>query len=134
MSNTPLSDTPSSSAPVGNAPATSALTLPLSPAVRAAYQDLYDKYEAAIEATADVGALEALNASQLDVDNILTKDAEYRLAANTALYGALLKQIQSTNGDLKALQKQIQAIAKGVSTFGEILGAIQKVLSMMPGA
>ncbi len=134
MSKTPSSKTPLSSAPLGSAPATSALTLPLSAEVRAAYEDLSDKYEAAIEATADVGALEALNASQLDVDNILTKDAEYRLAANTALYGALLKQIQSTNGDLETLQEQIRAITKGVSTFGEILGAIQKVLSLMPGA
>jgi hypothetical protein len=134
MSNTPSSNSPSNSAPQGSAAATSTLTLPLPAAVRAAYEDLSAKYEAAIEATADVGALEALTASQLDVDNILTKDAEYRLAANTALYGALLKQIQSTNGDLETLQEQIRAITKGVSTFGEILGAIQKVLSLMPGA
>jgi hypothetical protein len=119
---------------LSNPPTPPALTLPLSPAVRAAYQALYDKYEAAIETTADVGALEALNASQLDVDDILTKDGEYRLAANTALYNALLKQIQSTNAGLEALQAQIQAIAKGVSTFGEILSAIHKVLSLMPGA
>jgi hypothetical protein len=108
-------------------------TIPLTPELRAAYQDLYDKYETAIENTTDVGALEALNASQLDVGNILTKDDEYRLAANTALYDALLQQINSTNVDLKALQTQILAIANGISTFGNILAAIDKVLTLVPG-
>jgi hypothetical protein len=117
-----------------NPPTTpSAPTIPLTPELRAAYQDLYDKYETAIENTTDVGALEALNASQLDVGNILTKDGEYQLAANTALYHALLEQINSTNVDLKALRTQILAISSGVSTFGDILGAINKVLTLVPG-
>jgi hypothetical protein len=111
-----------------------ALTLPLSPELRAAYEDLYDEYETAIENTIDVGALEALNASQLDVGNILTKDDEYRLAANTALYDALLLQINSTNADLKALRQQMLAIANDISTFSDILAAIDKILSMVPGA
>jgi hypothetical protein len=108
-------------------------TLPLTPEVRAAYQDLYDKFETAIENTADVGALQALNAAQLDVGNILTKDGEFRLAADTALFNALLDQINSTNGDLKALQAQIVAISSGISTFADILAAINKVLTLVPG-
>jgi hypothetical protein len=112
----------------------SAPAIPLTPELRAAYEDLYDKYEVAIESTTDVGALEALNASQLDVDNILTKDGEYRLAANTALYDALLQQINSTNVDLQALQTQILAISNGLSTFGDILAAITKVLTLVAGA
>ncbi len=108
-------------------------TIPLTPELRGAYKNLYDQYETAIESTIDVGVLEALNASQLDVGNILTKDAEYQLAANTALYDALLLQINSTNADLKALQKQILAIQDGISTFGDILGAINTVLTMVPG-
>jgi len=117
-----------------NSPTTpSAPAIPLTAELRAAYQDLYDRYEAAIENTSDVGALEALNASQLDVGNILTKDGEYRLAANTALYDALLQQINSTNVDLKALKTQILAISDGVSTFGDIVGAIDKVLTLIPG-
>jgi hypothetical protein len=108
--------------------------IPLTPELHAAYQDLYDKYETAIESTTDIGALEALNASQLDVGNILTKDGEYRLAANTALYDALLQQIDSTNVQLNALQTQILAISNGVSTFADILGAIEKVLTLVPGA
>ena len=111
---------------------TTSLPLPLTAEQRAAYQDLYDRYETAIENTIDVGVLEALNASQLDVGNILTKDDEYRLEANTALYDALLGQIKSTNADLKALQTQILAISAGVSTFGDIIAAITKVLSLVP--
>ena len=110
------------------------LTLPLAPPIRAAYQNLYDAYETDIQNTTDVGALEALNASQLDVGNILTKDDEYRLAANTALYTALLQQINSTNVDLKTLQTQILAITNGISTFANVLAAINKVLSLIPGA
>jgi hypothetical protein len=109
-------------------------TIPLPPELRAAYQDLYNKFETAIENTTDVGALEALNASQLDVGNLLTKDGELQLAANTALYNALLDQINGTNVDLKALQTQILAISNGISTFADILGAINKVLTLIPGA
>ena len=106
--------------------------IPLTPALRAAYQDLYTKYETAIEGTNDPGVKGALMASQLDVDNILTKDAMYGLNANTALYDALLTQINGTNADLKTLKAQIQAITSGIVTFGDILGAIDKVLALIP--
>jgi len=109
------------------------VAIPLPPEVRAAYQDLYKKYETAIETTADPGALSALNASQTDVDNILTKDSMYRLNANSDLYDALTKQINTTNQGLVDLKKQITSIASGVSTFGDILSAIDKVLSLVPG-
>ena len=108
--------------------------IPLTPELRAAYQDLYNKLETAIENTTDGGALAALNASQTEVDNVLTKDAMYRLNANTALYDALLQQIDSANDGLQALQTQIEAISSGVSTFGEILSAINKVLTLVSAA
>jgi hypothetical protein len=106
-------------------------TIPLTPALRSAYEDLYSKYETAIENTTDPGVIEALSASQSNVDDTLTLDNMYRLKAITALYNALLQQINSTNDELKALQKQILAISTGVSTFGDVLGAIAKVLSLL---
>ncbi len=109
-------------------------SIPLAPAVRAAYRDLYNKYEAAIEDTTDPSVLAALNASQAQVDDILTKDAMYRLHADTALFQALLEQINSTNADLAKLKAQIAAIASDISTAGEIIGAINKVLSFFSGA
>jgi hypothetical protein len=122
-----LSTTPTQAAGLPASPA-----IPLAPELRAAYQDLYNKYEAAIENTTDVGAGEALTASQLNVEDILTKDDLYRLEANTALYQVLLTQINATNLDLKALKTQILAISSGISTFADILAAIDKVLIMVP--
>jgi hypothetical protein len=110
------------------------LTLPLTPEQRAAYEDLYSKYEVAIEENTDPGVLEALNASQLAVESVLSQDAQDGLKTNTALYGALLTQIKTTNDGLKTLKAQIQAISSGVSTFSDILAAITKVLSLIPGA
>ncbi len=109
------------------------VTIPLSTEVRQAYQDLYDAIEAAIETTKDTAVLEALNARQADVDNVLTKDDMYRLHANTALFKALMQQIDDTNEGLETLQKQISSIAAGFNEAGQVLAAINKVLSLIPG-
>ena len=129
-----MSTTPPSIPPAPSAGAPASPTIPLTPVLRAAYEDLYTKYETAIENSTDPGVIAALSASQANVDDTLTLDNMYRLKAITALYNALLQQINSTNDELKALQKQILAISSGVSTFGDILGAINKVLSFLPGA
>lgn len=109
-------------------------TIPFTPAVHAAYQDLYNKYETAIENTTDPGVLAALNASQAQVDDILTKDAMYKLHADTALFQAILDQISSTNADLVKLKAQIAAIASDISNAAAIIGAINKVLSLVPAS
>jgi archaellum component FlaC len=120
--------------PASSAGVTSRPNLPLTPELRAAYENLYNQYEVAIENTIDPGVLEALSASQKTVEDTLSLDNMYRLKAITAQYNALLQQIESTNEKLKALQTQILAISSGISTFGDILGAISKVLSLLPGA
>jgi hypothetical protein len=120
--------------PVTPAVPPSAPAIPLIPQVRAAYLDLYNKFETAIENTRDPGVHAALLASQSNVDDVLTKDDLYKIEANTSLYSALLDQINGTNSDLDALQGQILAISSGVSTFGDILAAISKVLTLVPGA
>ena len=120
--------------PVTPAVPPAAPAIPLTSQVRAAYTDLYDQFETAIENTRDPGVRTTLLASQSNVDNVLTKDDMYRLEANTALYSALLDQINSTNSDLDALQGQILAISSGVSTFGGIVAAISKVLTLVSGA
>jgi hypothetical protein len=107
--------------------------IPLTPELRSAYEDLLDTYETAIENTTDVGVLEALNSSRTNVDDVLTKDSIYKIQASTALYDALLQQINDTNDELKTLKDQLVAIASGISTFGDILSAIGKVLSLIPG-
>jgi hypothetical protein len=108
--------------------------IPLTPALRSAYQNLLATYETAIENTTDPGVLEALNSSRTNVDDVLTKDSIYKLEATTALYEALLQQISDTNDELAALQAQILAISSGISTFGNVLSAIGKVMALFPAA
>jgi len=103
--------------------------IPLSPDLRAAYQNLYSIIETAIEGTTDATALQALNAQLDQVDDVLDKDDIYRLGANTESFNALLTQINDANSGLKTLQTQIQATASHFQTAGDILGAIAKVLS-----
>ena len=94
-------------------------TIPLTDETRAAYEDLNTKIEDAIEATADAA--------------ILTKDTQYRLHTNTTQFAALLKQINQTNDGLKTLQDQIAAIASHIAAAGAVIGAIGKVLTLVPG-
>lgn len=106
--------------------------IPLTAEVRAAYQDLYNKIEAAIESTTDVSVLQALNPLQAEVDDILTKDDMYRLHADTALFAALLGQINDTNKALKALQDEIASIASHFALAADVIAAISKVLTLVP--
>lgn len=106
--------------------------IPLSPDVRAAYQEMYAKNEAAIESTTDFNLLKALNASQLDIGGLLSADDQYRLNADSAQFQSILTQINATNNGLKALQTKISGIASGIATFGAVVGAIDKVLSLVP--
>jgi hypothetical protein len=109
-------------------------TIPLSPPVRAAFEDLRNQLQTAIESTADVTALQALNDAYPQVDDVLTMDDEYRLNANTAAFNALLGQINDTNDQLKTLQGQIQSIASHFKTAAAILAAINKVLTLVSAA
>ena len=108
--------------------------IPLTQAVRAAYEDLYDELEDGIESTTNPATLKILNASQNNVDNILTKDDMYRLHADTALFQAIHDQIKSTNSELDTLRTQIKAIATDFDMAGDVIAAITKVLTLVPHA
>lgn len=108
-------------------------TIPLTSEVRAAYQNLFDRMQVAIDKTTDVALLEALNTWQGEVDDVLTKDNMYRIKASSALFDALLEQINDTNEGLEKLKKQIESIATGFQIAGQVLAAINKVLSLVPG-
>jgi uncharacterized protein YaaN involved in tellurite resistance len=109
------------------------VTIPLSSDIRQAYEDLYDSIETAIETTSDTAVLEALNPMQAQVDAVLTKDDMYKLKANTKLFNALQQQIRDTNQGLQNLQQQIGSIAAGFSEAGQVLAAVNKVLTLIPG-
>jgi septal ring factor EnvC (AmiA/AmiB activator) len=118
--------------PPGNLPASPAI--PLTADVRAAYQDLYDKMQTAIDSTMDAAVIEALNAMQPQVDRILKQDEEYKLSQDTNIFAALQQQISDTNKGLKTLQGQISSISSHLAVAGDIIAAINKVLTLVPGA
>jgi hypothetical protein len=108
-------------------------TIPLSADVRASYEAVYANNQAAIDSTNDFELLNSLNASQLDVGNLLQADDQYRIQADYAQFQEILTQMNTTNAGLKALQTKISGIAGGISTFGAVVGAINQVLSLTSG-
>jgi len=114
-------------------PAPATPTVPLSADVRAAYEAVYEKNKAAIDGTTDFELLTALNASQDDIGGLLSADDVYRLNQNTAQYQAVVTSINSTNANLKTLQTKIAGIASKIGILGDVVGAISKVLSLVPG-
>jgi hypothetical protein len=118
--------------PVANLPASP--TIPLNPAVRAAYQDLYNKIQTALDSTMDEATIEALNAWQPEVDQVLREDDLYKLANDTSSFDALLTQINYTNQGLNTLRDQISSIASHFAMAGDIIAAISKVLTLVAGA
>jgi hypothetical protein len=118
-----------STTPPGNLP--TAQTIPLSDVLRAAYEDLYNKLEAAYQATADPTVLGAIGPQRDNLDSILTKDTMYKFSLDTELFTALQAQISSTTDGLKTLQAQIQATASHFQTAADILGAVNKVFSLL---
>jgi hypothetical protein len=114
----------------GNLPA--APTIPLADDLRAAYEDLYDKLEKQYQATSDLTVLGAIGPARDNVKNILTKDDMYKFSQDTAIFQALLQQISDTNQNLATLQGQIQATASHFAMAGQILAAVNKVLSYFP--
>ena len=108
-------------------------TLPLSADIRAAYQDVYAQNQAAIEGTTNFELLTALNDSNDAIGSLLSADDQFRIHANSAAFQSLLAQIGTTNKGLKVLQTKVAGIAGDIGKFGMVVGAINKVLSMVPG-
>jgi predicted P-loop ATPase/GTPase len=107
-------------------------TVPLTQEARAAYEKLYDECELAIQGTIDPNILQVLNDAEAPIVDILDKDDVCRLEADTVLFQELRVQINDANETLKDLKSQIAAIASHIATAGEILAAIDKVLTIVP--
>lgn len=115
---------------VSNLP--TAPTLPLSAEIRAAYQDLYQKIQAAIDSTMDLAVLQPLNTWWKEVDQVLAKDGLLTLNKNTEAFAAVEKQIDYTNKGLKTLEDQIKSIAGHFAMADDVIAAIEKVLTLVP--
>jgi hypothetical protein len=106
--------------------------IPLTPDLRASYQEVYAKNQKALEEANDFELVKQLNASQLQIGGLLSADDQYRLHADTALFQSMLTQIKATNDGLKTLQDKIGKIEGGISKFADVLGAVSQVLSFFP--
>ena len=107
-------------------------TIPLADEIRAAYEDLYDKLETEYQSNPDAAARQAIGPVRDNIDDVLTKDDMCRFEEDTVLFKALLQQIKDTNTGLNTLKSQIAATASHFKTAGAIVGAITKVLSLIP--
>jgi len=108
-------------------------TLPLSADIRAAYEDVYAKNQAAIEGTTDFELLTSLNDSNDAIGSLLSADDQFHIHSDSATFQTLLTQIGVTNKGLKVLQTKIAGIAGDIGKFAMVASAINKVLSMVPG-
>ena len=108
-------------------------TIPLSADVRASYEDVYAKNQAAINSTNDFELLKSLNESQTAIGNLLSADDQYRIHADDAKYKEILAQLAQTNAGLDALQNKIAGIAGEFGVLADVVGAITKLLTIVPG-
>jgi hypothetical protein len=107
--------------------------IPLTPAMRTAYVELYNAHETAIENTADPALIASLMESQQAVAKIIALDDEAIIKQDSASFGAVLSQIGVANKALTNLLAQIAKVAGDIAKYAAIAGAISKVLSMVPG-
>lgn len=107
--------------------------IPLAPAVRTAYEELYSHYEEAIENTDDTALESSLMDSQLAVSKIISLDNAAIIQKDSASFAAVLKQIGIANKGLTDLQAQIAKVAGNIAKYATIVSGINKVLSMVPG-
>ena len=121
MSTLPMSDLPANP------------SIPLTPEARTAYEDLYKKIQKGIDSTMDLAVIQPLNMWWKEVDQVLTEDDLYKKTKDTEVFDRLQKQINHTNEGLATLKDQISAIASHFALAGEIMAAIEKVLTIIPG-
>jgi septal ring factor EnvC (AmiA/AmiB activator) len=119
--------------PIGSTPPP-AYTIPLTPAAKAAYKDLYDKIQVALNSTMDLATIQALNQAWPQIDQVLDENDEYAMTQDTNVFASLQKQIKTVNDGITQLRSQITAIASHFAMAGEIIAAIDKVLSVVTSA
>lgn len=105
--------------------------IPLTPELRAAYQELYDKIQNAVDSTMDLATVEALNTWQPQLDRILTLDQEFQLNQDTQIFGSLQQQINEVNEGLMTLRAQVSSIASHFEMAGDIIAAIDRIVGLL---
>ena len=112
-------------------PATPAI--PLTPATRQAYEDLYANAELAVQATADGTILGSLNDTKDAIGAVLSADNRARLAQDDASYAAVKAQIDAANDSMKKLAADIASVASKIKIFGQVAAGIKQLLGFVAG-
>jgi len=106
-------------------------SIPLTADQRTAYEALYEKLETAIQNTTDVDLLKSLNPTKDSIGDLISADDQYLIQQDTAQFKALLTAINTTNDGLKDLKKKIAGVATKISIFGDVLAAVNKILTLV---
>ncbi|MFC5862769.1 hypothetical protein ACFPT7_10745 [Acidicapsa dinghuensis] len=128
MSTTPVNPGGSGAA-AGNV---DAITYPLSPAVRKAYEDLYESTKKSFEQTNDTLTIKELGDIELWIGNVLSADDEARIAQDDASFTALKKTVADANAGLKKVQGDMENVAKKIGVIANVVAGITAVLSFFP--
>ena len=68
------------------------------------------------------------------MEQVLTEDRLYTITQDTNIFASLQKQIKTVNDGIAQLRSQIAAIASHFAMAGEIIAAINKILSLVTPA
>lgn len=109
-----------------------AITYPLAPAVRKAYNDLYETTKQSLRDTEDTDAVNYLSDVLLWVGNVLEADDKAQIAANDPGFAILKKTITDANAGLKKVQGDMESVAKKIGTLATVISGITTVLSYFP--
>lgn len=118
--------------PGGTGPIVDTTTYPLSPAVRQAYESLYESTKTSFEQTDDKDAIKYLGDIELWIGGVLSADDQARIAQNDAGFAALKKAVGDANTGLKKVQGDMENIAKKIGTVAAVVAGITNVLSFFP--
>ena len=97
------------------------------------YQETYDAIGRAYWDASDVASKDLIHGTQEAMAKIITAIDEDDLAHNTTLFMELRPKINAVNAALEEIKDNIAKITKNIDTAEDVLAAINKLLSLMPG-
>lgn len=114
----------------------SSMTIPpvlQNPDLGDAYQDTMDAIGRAYWDASDVASKDLIHGTQEAIGKIITAIDEDELAHNTTLFLKMKPKIIAVNAALEEIKDSIAKITKNIDTAEDVLVAINKLLSLMPG-
>ncbi len=114
----------------------SSMTIPpvlQNPDLGDAYQDTFDALGRAYWDASDIASKDLVHGTQEAIGHIITAIDEHDLAHNTELFLELTPKIKAVNEALEEIKNCITKITKNIDTAADVISAVSKLLSLMPG-